>query len=313
MGISRATWYRLLCPPATTVEPIPQRDRVQPATLTADERAQIQAYLSDELYIELSVSQVFVRLFYLVVFVASESSWHRVARARQLSGDRRAQARHKSTAIPVLCAERPNQVWSWDITDLRSIDRGRSFKLYTMLDVFSRYVVGWRLEPAEDADLAKEMFTEALTRHDADLEVLHADRGSAMTSDAMKHALADRHIIQSHSRPRVSNDNPFSESQFKTMKYTLDYPREFRDIDHARAWVTGFINAYNTEHRHSGIGHYTPESVHHDTWTVDQRRRQRLLTRSWRKNPHRYHRRPRAQSVHDKSWINKPNEHQPAN
>ena len=306
MGVARATWYRRQTPPARVTDPIPQKDRIQPAALSSQERQRIEDYLADEDYADLSVSQVFYRLLDDGVYIASESSWHRIARAKNLTGDRRRQATHKPAAIPELCAVRPNQVWSWDITVLQSIDRGRNFKLYVILDVFSRYVVGWRLEPAENAILAVEMLTETLTAEQADLEVLHADRGSAMTSDIMTHTLKQLRIIQSHSRPRVSNDNPFSESQFKTMKYALDYPGKFENIEHARTWTAAFIDTYNTQHRHSGIGHYTPESVHDGTWTVFQQRRQNVLDNAWRQHPNRHRRRPRASTIHAESWINNP-------
>lgn len=306
MGVSRPNWYRHRAPQAFKAAPIPQKERVQPATLTDQERARIEAFLIDEEYADLSVSQVFYRALDQGVYVASESSWHRVARARKLNGDRRVLATHKATAIPELCASRPNQVWSWDITVLRSVDRGRNFRLYVILDVFSRYVVGWRLEPGEGTLEAIDMITGALARERTKPEVLHADRGSVMTSTDMSQYLAKLGIIQSHSRPRVSNDNPFSESQFKTMKYDLDYPRHFTDIEHAREWTTGFINSYNTEHRHSGIGYYTPESVHDGTWPVFQKRRQTALDTAWAKHPHRHRQRPRAHTIDAESWINNP-------
>lgn len=310
MGVARATWYRRMSPPAAKAEPLPQRDRHQPAALTSQERTQIESYLADEQFADLSVSQVFYRLLDEGIYVASESSWHRIARAAKLTGDRRRQATHKPAAIPELCAVKPNQVWSWDITVLKSVDRGRNFKLYVILDVFSRYVVGWRLKQAENATLAVEMLTDALAAQQADLEVLHADRGSAMTSDIMTHTLKHLGIVQSHSRPRVSNDNPFSESQFKTMKYDLDYPGKFDNIEHARNWTTRFIHAYNTQHRHSGIGHYTPESVHEGTWTIFQKRRQQALDNAWRQHPNRHRRRPKAPSIHAQTWINNPTNRQ---
>ncbi|WP_332762399.1 IS3 family transposase [Pseudarthrobacter sp.] len=306
MGVSRPTWYRHRAPRAVTPVPVPQKERVQPATLTGSERARIKAFLIDEESANLSVSQVFYRTLDQGVYVASESSWHRVARASKLNGDRRVMATHKPKVIPELCASRPNQVWSWDITVLRSVDRGRNFRLYVILDVFSRYVVGWRLEPSEGTLEALDMITDALAGEHSKPEVLHADRGSVMTSIDMGKYLAKLGIVQSHSRPRVSNDNPFSESQFKTMKYDLDYPQHFRSLEHAREWTTGFIHAYNTEHRHSGIGYYTPESVHEGTWPLCQKRRQAALDAAWAAYPHRHHQRPRAHKVHTESWINNP-------
>ena len=306
MGISRATRYRRCAPPRLRRAPVPQKERPQPATLTDQERARIETFLIDEEYEDLSVSQVFYRALDQGVYIASESSWHRVARARKLNGDRRALATHKASTIPELCASGPNQVWSWDITVLRSVDRGRNFRLYVILDVFSRYVVGWRLEHSEGTLEAIDMITDALAREQAKPEVLHADRGSAMTSTDMNRFLARLGIVQSHSRPRVSNDNPFSEAQFKTMKYILDYPRLFTDIEHARDWTTGFITTYNTEHRHSGIGYYTPKSVHDGTWTVLQQLRQAALDAAWAAHPHRHHQRPRAHAIQTESWINNP-------
>lgn len=306
MGVARPTWYRHRAPRAVKAAPVPQRERVQPATLTAQERARIESFLTDEEFADLSVSQVFYRTLDQGIYIASESSWHRVARARKLNGDRRATATHKPSVIPELCASRPDQVWSWDITVLQSVDRGRNFRLYVILDVFSRYVVGWRLEPSEGTLEAMEMITGALSREHAKPEVLHADRGSVMTSTGMSQYLAKLGIIQSHSRPRVSNDNPFSESQFKTMKYDLDYPRLFTDLAHARDWTNRFINAYNTEHRHSGIGYYTPESVHEGTWPECRERRQAALDAGWAANPHRHRQRPRAHTIHAESWINDP-------
>lgn len=306
MGVSRPTWYRHRAPRAGKAAPVPQKERVQPATLTGQERARIEAFLTDEASADLSVSQVFYRTLDQGVYIASESSWHRVARARRLNGDRRVRTTHKPSVIPELCASRPNQVWSWDITVLRSVDRGRNFRLYVILDVFSRYVVGWRLEHGEGTLEALEMITGALSKEHAKPEVLHADRGSVMTSTDMGKYLAKLGIIQSHSRPRVSNDNPFSESQFKTLKYDLDYPRHFTDIEHARDWTSRFIHTYNTQHRHSGIGYYTPESVHEGTWHECQERRQTTLDTAWAAHPHRHHQRPRAHTIRAESWINDP-------
>lgn len=273
--------------------------------MTSEERATILGYLRDEDFADLSVSQVFYRLLDKGVYVASESSWHRIARAGKLTGDRRRHATHQAKAIPELCAMRPNQAWSWDITVLKSVDRGRNFKLYLILDIFSRYVVGWRVEEREQSNLAVDMLATAIDHH-ATPEIFHADRGPSMTSDLMGAALQSHGITQSHSRPHVSNDNPFSESQFKTMKYDLDYPEKFDSLDHARSWTTAFIESYNTRHRHSGIGHYTPESVHDGTWTVFRNRRQHALDAAHARHPARYTRRPQAETISTNTWINNP-------
>jgi putative transposase len=313
MGVSRATWYRRLSPPARVAEPIPQRERHQPAALSGAEREQILGYLGGEELANLSVSQVFYRLLDEGVYVASEASWHRIARAHRLSGDRRQLKSHPAAAIPELQATRPNQVWCWDITNLRSTSRRCSFKAYVILDVFSRYIVGWRVESVEDGQLAAELFQNARTSQQADrLEVLHSDRGGPMIGEEMSATLSGLGIAQSHSRPRVSNDNPFIESAFKTIKYDIDYPGRFASLEHARTWIAGYVTAYNSQHRHSGIGHYTPESVHDGSWTVFRNRRQRALDAAWEAHPERHRRRPLAPVIALDTWINKPKTEQPA-
>ncbi|WP_255713779.1 IS3 family transposase [Subtercola endophyticus] len=304
-GVPRASWYRRRHRPRGHRAPVPQSDRFQPAALSVQERARIVAYLCDEEYADLSVTAVFYRLLDEGIYIASQSSWHRIARQRQLTGDRRRQATHPPAVIPVLCATGPNQVWSWDITMLPSTDRGRSFKLYLILDVYSRYVVGWRVEDAERATLAVAMLTDAIAANSVP-EVLHADRGPSMTSDLMTETLGTLGIVKSHSRPHVSNDNPFSEAQFKTMKYALDYPRRFDTLEHARHWIDAFIRSYNTEHHHSGIGHYTPETVHNGTWRIYRNRRQSLLNTAYQQHPERYNRRPQAEIINIRTWINQP-------
>ena len=311
MGVSRPTWYRRLNPPARVAEPIPQRERHQPAALGAEERARILAYLADQEFANLSVSQVFYRLLDEGVYVASETTWHRIARANELTGDRRQQKSHPSAAIPELQATRPNQVWSWDITNLRSVNRRCSYKAYVILDVFSRYIVGCRVERVEDGQLAAQLLEDAVAAQHADhLEVLHSDRGGPMIGADMTAALAEMGITKSHSRPRVSNDNPFSEAAFKTIKYDIDYPVRFDNLEHARAWIGAYVEAYNSQHRHSGIGHYTPESVHDGTWVVFHRRRQQALDAAWKAHPERHRRRPLAPVIALETWINKPKNEQ---
>ena len=305
MGVARATHYRRRNPPAGKPDPIPQKHRIQPAALDMAERAAIVARLSREDLGHLAVAQVFFRTLDEGCWIGSLSSWYRIARQQRFSGDRRRQATHPAKAIPVLCATRPNQVWSWDITTLASIDRGRNFKLYVILDVYSRFVVAWRLDDREDGEFAVAMFAQAITDH-AVPEVLHADRGSVMTGEAMTRVLADHHVIQSHSRPHVSNDNPFSEAQFKTVKYDLAYPIRFPDIEAARAWVAAFIDYYNREHRHSGIGYYTPASVHYGTWTAIRDARQATLDRVHAQHPERFTRAPKATTIATETWINQP-------
>ncbi|WP_299169988.1 IS3 family transposase [uncultured Arthrobacter sp.] len=306
--MSRASWYRHQRPGrGLKPDPVPQKDREQPAALDAAERRQIVDELGEERHSDLNVAQVRATVMDEGLYVASESTWYRVARVHRLSGDRRGTATHPPKTIPELCAVRPNQVWSWDITVLRTIDKGRNLRLYVMMDVFSRKVVGWRLEPDEKGFKAAGMLEAALIAESAVPEVLHADRGAVMIGTHVSRFLKAHGIAQSHSRPSVSNDNPFSEAQFKTMKYRLDYPGRFTDIEHARTWVEGFISYYNTAHRHSGIGYYTPASVHEGTWKQLLNHRQDLLDDHYAQHPSRYHQPPKAPTIRTESWINKPN------
>ena len=250
---------------------------------------------------------MFYRAFDEGCWIASLPSWYRIARQLRLCGGSapagEAPHRRRSRCCP---RPAPNQVWSWDITTFASIDRGRNFKLYVILDVFSRYVVAWRLEDREEDDLAVEMFRAAIAEHGIP-QVLHADRGSVMTSDVMSKILADHGVTQSHSRPHVSNDNPFSEAQFKTTKYDLGYPIRFTGQSTTPApGTTKFIGFYNGEHRHSGIGYYTPASVHHGTWTHVRDARQTTLDRAHEKHPERFAHAPKATTISTTVWINEP-------
>ncbi len=257
---------------------------------------------------DLNIAQIRVKAMDEGLHVASESTWYRVARAEKLAGDRRRCATHPPKTIPVLCASRPNQVWSWDITVLPTVDRGRNLRLYVVLDVLSRAVVAWCREPDEKGFKAVDMLEKAFAAQKAKPEVLNADRGSIMTDTEVSALLAGHGIDQSHSRPQVSNDNPFSKAQFKTMKYSLDYPGRFIDMDHARRWVSAWIGYYNDCHLHSGIGYYTPASVHGGSWITVRDQRQALLDTHYAQHPGRYRRRPQATTIENKTWINKPQE-----
>ena len=179
--------------------------------------------------------------------------------------ERRRQATHRPRTIPELVAEAPNAVWSWDITKLAGPARGIRYHCYVVLDIFSRYVLGWRIEAVEDGHLAADLVTDIITTQGTPPGWLHADGGPAMTSKPLSSLLADLDVTRSHNRPRTSNDNPYSEAQFKTMKYTPDYPARFSSLGHARAWMEAFMTWYNHEHRHSRIGLHTPASVHYGT------------------------------------------------
>ncbi len=189
---------------------------------------------------------------------------HRVLRAAGQSRERRRQATHPTRVKPELLATRPGQVWTWDITKLRGPDRGIYYDLYVVLDIFSRYALGWTVAAREDALIAKNLLEQAMTVHGRPVSV-HADRGTSMTNKPVAQLLVDLGVARSHSRPHVSNDNPYSEAQFKTLKYAPAFPDRFGSLADARAFCQQFFTYYKHEHRHSGIGLHTPASVHHGT------------------------------------------------
>ena len=204
----------------------------------------------------------------------------------------------------------PNQVWSWDITKLAGPHKWTWFQLYVILDVYSRYVVGWLVAPRESARLAEELIADAIYEHQvpAGQLTLHADRGSSMTSKTVTQLLADLGVLQSHSRPHQSNDNPYSEAQFKTLKYSPTFPKRFTGIDHARAFFDQFFDHYNHHHRHSGIGLHTPADVHHGRAPTIRAQRQTVLDAAYTARPERFRRPPTAPRIPETTWINPPQE-----
>ncbi|MGC9985802.1 MAG: DDE-type integrase/transposase/recombinase, partial [Polyangia bacterium] len=220
--------------------------------------------------------------------------------------ERRDQLRHPEYKKPELLATRPNQVWTWDITKLLGPAKWTYFYLYVILDIFSRYVVGWTLSSRECASVAHAFIEETCKRHNIDPGqlTLHADRGSPMISKPVAFLLADLGVTKSHSRPHVSDDNPFSEGHFKTMKYRPDFPDRFGSEEHARAHCRDFFPWYNTEHHHSGIGFFTPHDVHYG---LAEGKRMAVLEAAYRAHPERFpHGLPALPSLPHAVWINKP-------
>ncbi|TBT90087.1 DDE-type integrase/transposase/recombinase, partial [Propioniciclava tarda] len=221
-------------------------------------------------------------------------------------GERRRQATHPPRSIPELVAEAVNVVWSWDITKLAGPARGIWYHCYVVIDIFSRYVLGWRIEAVEDGRLAADLVADIIATQGTPPGWLHADGGAAMTSKPLSSLLADLDVTRSHNRPRTSNDNPYSEAQFKTMKYTPDYPARFDSIGHARAWMEAFMAWYNHEHRHSRIGLHTPASVHYGTAHDIRTARQTTLDAAWLAHPERFNRRPTPPRLPERVTINDP-------
>jgi putative transposase len=234
---------------------------------------------------------------------------YRILKERRQVRERRNQLRHPTYTKPELLATGPNQLWSWDLTKLRGPAKWTYYYLYTILDVFSRYVVGWLIAERESARLAEQLIGETCAKQgiEPDQLTVHADRGSSMISKTVALLLADLGVRKSHSRPHVSNDNPYSESQFKTMKYRPDYPDRFGSIQDARAWARPFFHWYNHEHHHSGLGLLTPATVHYGQAQVVIDRRQQVLQAAYVAHPERFVRgQPKPPALPTKVWINKP-------
>ncbi len=304
LGKPRASHYRAQQPPVALAQRPP---RPAPANaLSAAEQDTVITVLTSERFCDKSVAQTWATLLDDGVHLASMSTMHRLLRRIGQSGDRRNLATHPAKSKPELMATKPGHVWSWDITKLRGPDRGVYYDLYVIIDIYSRYVVGWTVAAREDADIAKALIASAAQVHGAP-DSLHADRGTSMTSKPVAQLLVDIGVARSHSRPHVSNDNPYSEAAFKTLKYAPAFPTNFGSLADARAFCEQFFTYYNHEHRHSGIGLHTPASVHYGTATQVRQQRQATLNAAYEAHPTRFgHRRPEPPRLPNAAWINQP-------
>jgi len=304
VGRSRATHHRQANPAPREHGPWPKP--VHPAELSDVERAQVLGLFADEANSDASVAQVWAAELDDGRYWCSQRTMYRILSASGMVGERRRQATHPPRAIPELAADGPNQVWSWDITKLRGPAKGVWYHAYVVIDIFSRYVLGWRIENIEDGRLAADLVRDIVAEQGRPPGYLHADGGAAMTSKPLASLLCDLDVRRSHNRPHTSNDNPYSESQFKTMKYVGDYPGRFASIGQARAWMASFTSWYNHEHYHSGIGLHTPASVHYGTAADIRDSRQRVLDAAWHARPERFSRRPIAPRIPTRATINDP-------
>ncbi len=311
-GRSRATHYRQAAPGGRRHGPWLARTP-SPGTLTDVERAQVLAVLASPAYQDLAIPQVWARELDAGRYWCSLSTMYRIARAAGQTRERRALATHPPRVRPELTATGPDQVWSWDITALKGPEKGVWYRLYVVLDIYSRYVTGWLVAAGEDAVVAKDFLAAAIARNGAPPRAIHADRGGVMVSKPVSELLVNLHVHRSHSRPRTSNDNPYSEAQFKTLKYSYDFPDRFGSLADARTFCEGFFTAYNHDHRHSGIGFHTPASVHFGTADQVQTHRQATLDRAHAAHPERFARRPRPPRLPETVWINQPVPSQPSN
>jgi putative transposase len=289
LGVSRATHYRRARPRLVH----PRGSVPSPRALSAEERQAVLDLLHSERFRDAAPAQVYATLLDEGTYLCSERTMYRLLAEAQEVRERRAQAQHPTYTRPELLAERPNEVWSWDITKLLGPAKWTSFYLYVVLDISSRYVVGWLVAHRERAELAQRFIAETAAKQSIDPGqlTLHADRGSAMTSKPVALLLADLGIAKSHSRPYVSNDNPYSESQRGTMKYRPEFPERFAHIEEARAFCQPFFRWYNTAHRHSGIGLCTPEMVHTGQAAAVYEERATVLAAAYAAHPERFVRR----------------------
>lgn len=304
LGASRATWYRRRQPPAAA----PQRAR-PPLALHPHEQEEILAELHSDRFADLAPRAIHAILLEQGRYLASVRTFYRLLSARGEAQERRAQRRHPSYTKPELLAVAPNQLWSWDITKLKGPVKWTYFHLYVILDVFSRCVVGWTVAHRESARLAEQLIQHSCHQHDIPLGqlTLHADRGSSMKSRSVALLLADLGVTKTHSRPHVSNDNPYSEAQFKTLKYRPDFPSRFGCIEDARAHCRRFFHWYNHEHRHSGVAMLTPADVHRGLAESRIHARQLTLDHAFKVHPNRFKgKSPLADRPPNAVWINKP-------
>jgi putative transposase len=287
LGASHATWYRRRTPRTARLR---SRAVPPPLALSAAERGAIVSMLNSDRFADATPYTAFARLLDEGTYLASVRTFYRVLAASGQSQERRNQLIHPAHAKPELLATGPNQVWSWDITRLRGSLKWQFFYLYVLIDIFSRYVVGWLVAGAENAGLAAALIEETCDKHGVarDSLILHSDRGSPMRAKTTAELLVDLGVAASFSRPRVSNDNPFSEAHFKTFKYRPQFPACFEGLDHARAHAREFFPWYNHEHRHSGIGFMTPAAVHFGTAPALWQQRAAVLQVAYLAHPERF-------------------------
>jgi putative transposase len=308
VGQAQARWYRRhrQSPPP----PKPQRmPAPQPRALSEVEGKELHRVLDSEEFVDEAPATVYAKLLDQGVYLASVSTMYRVLRDHDEVRERRRQATHPAAKKPELLATRPNQVYSWDITKLKGPAKWTYYYLYVILDIFSRYVVGWMVASRESGPLAEVLIRQTCAKQGIDRAQLtiHADRGSSMTSKPVTFLLADLGVTQSHSRPHVSNDNPFSEAQFKTLKYRPDFPGRFGSIEDARRHCQHFFAWYNDEHRHTGLGLHTPADVHYGLAEAIRDKRAGVLDAAYDAHPERFVRKPpEPPKIPETSWINRP-------
>ena len=312
LGFPRATWYRaharrVCATPGSDAQARPRR--ISPRALTSAEREQVLALTHTPRFVDLSVPQIFATTLDEGTYLCSQRTMYRILASCDEVRERRDQARRPVYTKPELLATAPNQVWSWDITKLKGPTKWIYFHLYVILDIYSRNVVGWMVAQRESAALATQLMNETIKKHGIapGQLTMHADRGSSMMSKDVTLLLVDLGVTKTHSRPHVSDDNPFSEAHFKTMKYRPTFPERFGSIEDARAFCVRFFAWYNGQHRHSGIGMMTPADVHFGRAQLVCEKRADTLGRAYQSHPERFVRaKPTPPQLPTAVWINRP-------
>lgn len=304
LGVSRASLYRSQ-QPAVIHKPRPTPERALPA----GQRQAVLDHLHCERFRDQAPAEVYATLLDEGTYLCSIRTMHRILAENSELKERRNQLRHPQYKKPELLATGPNQVWSWDITKLLGPAKWSYFHLYVILDIFSRCVVGWMVAPRETAELARRLIAETCAKQGVapGQLTIHADRGTSMTSKPVALLMADLGVTKTHSRPHVSDDNPYSESQFKTLKYRPEFPGRFGSLEDARAFCQRFFPWYNQEHHHSGIALLTPSMLHYGAASAVIEQRQKVLDHAYARNPERFVRsRPKHPPQPAAVWINPP-------
>jgi putative transposase len=312
LGVARGSFYRqrpgsaetsLFASTLVLPRPAPAR------ALSSLERATVLGYLHEERFQDRSPAAIYATLLDEGTYSCSIRTMYRILDEEDETRERRNQLTHPPYQKPELLATAPNQLWSWDITKLLGPAKWTYFYLYVIMDIFSRYIVGWLVAPKESAELAKRLIHDTCLKQQiiAGQLTIHADRGSSMTSKPVAFLLADLGITKTHSRPHVSDDNPYSESQFRTMKYRPEFPDRFGSLQDSRVFSQQFFAWYNEQHRHSGLGLMTPAVVHYGEAPGVLEKRQKVLNVAYAAHPNRFvHNPPKPMPVPKEVWINKP-------
>jgi putative transposase len=307
-GRPQANHYRRHRKSPKPDKPVRER-KAQPRALTPAERDTVRAVLNSPTFADMAPASVYHELLDEGVHLCSPSTMYRILHAYNEVKERRRQAVHPARVKPELVATKPNQCWSWDITKLHGPTKGIYYHLYVIIDIYSRYVVGWLLADVECKFLAEKLLADTIAKQNVNRSQLtiHADNGSSMASKPVAFLLADLGVTKSHSRPHTSNDNPYSESQFRTLKYRPDFPNTFGSIADARAFCQQFFTWYNSEHYHSGIAWLHPLDVHYGRAEAVRTVRADVLNAAYARNPDRFvNKPPEPAALPTAAWINKP-------